>query len=320
MADFTPKSQGPGREAILIRERPDGTEPPPFIEEGWSFATVPIAAVMGPHAVHNTALSVLVYLIWRSGPDHSVAFPGIRRMMEDLAVSDGTIRNAIHDLEEQGWVTVIERYREDGSQSSNAYRLHNPALESSPLPESAPPPPTDLSPSSTQFESMKDKQYKDKVADASSPAFEDFSRQPSVDGLPDRRGQDEVKKSTEKIPLNLEEWLQFVKEPLPSGKRNPVARLMTMFVTLFPDVERPEFSRLGKVARQVGGPGRLAVMLWQAAGYRVVGDPLSYVQAMAGRERRKKPDRVGGDLTRPPEYYADIDVITAEGWKPGGGS
>jgi hypothetical protein len=71
-----------------------------------------------------------------------------------------------------------------------------------------------------------------------------------------------------------------------------------MITALYPGRDPPDFGYIAKVARSVGGAGRLADLLWQHSTRPPTGDVLAYVQKVAkgGKRRgtrRKKPDPTG---------------------------
>lgn len=68
---------------------------------------------------------------------------------------------------------------------------------------------------------------------------------------------------------------------------NRPAALREMFEALYPGRSPPGFGYLGKVARAVGGAGRLAELLWEHSTKPPTGDVLAYVQAVAKRAKRK---------------------------------
>ncbi|MCK4830438.1 hypothetical protein KA005_82735, partial [bacterium] len=76
------------------------------------------------------------------------------------------------------------------------------------------------------------------------------------------------------IPSNLGEWLKKLK-----NGSNKQAILLGMTKTLYPDlVEYPSYSYIGKTARDVGGAGRLAALLWECVPRDPKGDILSYIR------------------------------------------
>ena len=93
-------------------------------------------------------------------------------------------------------------------------------------------------------------------------------------------------------PTNCEQWIAHVKK-----STNKNAALRQMFASLYPDNELPSFGYIGKMAahRDIGGPVRLAQLLWQANSYRVTGDPLRYCIGLARGVSKRQPDS-GGDV------------------------
>lgn len=107
-----------------------------------------------------------------------------------------------------------------------------------------------------------------------------------VQGLP--KGAKAPESGPETIPVNFAEWQKLLK----SADNQPAA-LRFMFCTLFPEaVDKPSYGYLGRVARQVGGAGRLAELMWQLAARPPTGDALAYIQAMA---KRRRSDDAGRD-------------------------
>jgi hypothetical protein len=85
------------------------------------------------------------------------------------------------------------------------------------------------------------------------------------------------------VPTNLDGWLQQVK----NGK-NKQAALMRMFETLYPRAtEKPDFAYIGRVAKNVGGAGRLAALFWECSGKQITGDVMQYVQGYSKNHKGK---------------------------------
>lgn len=70
-----------------------------------------------------TRKAVLVALANRHNPDTGLCFPAIPRIAVELEMSERTVQRALRDLEDHGFITTVERFRENGAQSSNAYAL-----------------------------------------------------------------------------------------------------------------------------------------------------------------------------------------------------
>lgn len=82
----------------------------------------------------------------RADRDTGECWPSTARLAEDLDCSQDTVRRHVRTLMEIGAVEVVARWRDDGSQSSNAYMLHlerparheQGALPLAPVPPSPP--------------------------------------------------------------------------------------------------------------------------------------------------------------------------------------
>jgi len=57
---------------------------------------------------------------------------------------------------------------------------------------------------------------------------------------------------------------------------------------LYPNRDPPAYGYLGKVAKKVGGAGRLADLLWQHSTRPPTGDLLAYILAVAKRKGAKQ--------------------------------
>jgi hypothetical protein len=92
--------------------------------------------------------------------------------------------------------------------------------------------------------------------------------------------------SPEEIPKTFQAWHRRI-----TTSKNPNAKLREMIGVLFPGRSPPTYQYIGRVAKQVGGPGRLADLLWQAAARPPTGDLLRYCQAMTkgGNGRAQAP-------------------------------
>ena len=95
------------------------------------------------------ATSVVVYAVLA---EHANAdqecWPSIGRVAERANVTPGTVRSAIKELEEKGWLTVRGRVTEEGRQTSNLFKIRRvrnsdvtpQVLGGSPLKKQNPPP------------------------------------------------------------------------------------------------------------------------------------------------------------------------------------
>lgn len=70
----------------------------------------------------SRALSVLIYLIDRSNKDLT-CFPAISTMAKQLHISVSTVKRALRELVEAGYIEKDPRFRPNKGQSSNLYTL-----------------------------------------------------------------------------------------------------------------------------------------------------------------------------------------------------
>lgn len=70
----------------------------------------------------HRAITVYMYLKDRSDQKGS-CWPAIPTMAQELGLSRSTIKRALHDLEGAGYLKREERFRENGSYTSNLYTL-----------------------------------------------------------------------------------------------------------------------------------------------------------------------------------------------------
>jgi len=86
------------------------------------------------------------------------------------------------------------------------------------------------------------------------------------------------------IPTTFDEWHKAVKD-----SKNRPATLRWMIEVLYPKLDAPSYGYIGRVARKVGGAGRLADLLWKQASHQPTGDLLAYIQRVAKGDTT--PDR-----------------------------
>ena len=66
--------------------------------------------------------AVYIYLRDRADPSGS-CWPGIKTIASDLGLSRSTVKRALNELVQRGYLTKVARYRSNGSHTSNLYRL-----------------------------------------------------------------------------------------------------------------------------------------------------------------------------------------------------
>ena len=70
----------------------------------------------------HRARTVYMYLRDRCGRKEN-CWPGIRTIAADLHLSRSTVKRALNELVQRGYLTKSARYRSNGSHTSNLYRL-----------------------------------------------------------------------------------------------------------------------------------------------------------------------------------------------------
>lgn len=68
----------------------------------------------------HRAVTVYMYLCDRADKN-GMCFPAVSRIAVDLSLSATTVKRAISDLEQGGYITKKNRYRANGGKSSNEY-------------------------------------------------------------------------------------------------------------------------------------------------------------------------------------------------------
>lgn len=92
------------------------------------------------------------------------------------------------------------------------------------------------------------------------------------------------REGTSPLPATFAEWYEAVR-----ASDNRYATLRWMVKVLYPNRDPPDYAYIGKVAKQVGGAGRLADLLWQHSTRPPTGDLLAYIQAVAKSKGLKQP-------------------------------
>jgi len=70
----------------------------------------------------HRAIPVYMYLKDRSSSTGS-CWPGVKTIARDLNLSRSTVKRALTDLEQRGYLAKLPRYRPNGSNTSNLYTL-----------------------------------------------------------------------------------------------------------------------------------------------------------------------------------------------------
>jgi len=122
-------------------------------------------------------------------------------------------------------------------------------------------------------------------------------------------------------PRTYEDWYTLVQEAAGKPGGRPAA-LRQMFMALYLGRDPPTFAYVGKVARKVGGAGRLCELLWQNCTRPPSGEVLAYVQAIAKDKNngahRQTPG--GAEIPLSAESRAIAAALSGGGGSGGGGS
>jgi len=95
--------------------------------------------------------------------------------------------------------------------------------------------------------------------------------------------------------VSIMESFRVLLDDLRTTKNRP-AKLQEIYITLYGNgSDTPDFGYLGKVAKQVGGAGRLAELLLQHCGRPPTGDVLAYI--IAAEKRRKQGGQDNREIT-----------------------
>ena len=70
----------------------------------------------------SRARAVYMYLRDRSDAEGK-CWPGIKTIARDMNLSRSTVKRALADLEQHGYLATLPRYRPNGSNTSNLYTL-----------------------------------------------------------------------------------------------------------------------------------------------------------------------------------------------------
>ena len=70
----------------------------------------------------HRAVAVYLYLSDRANKE-GTCFPAIKTIAKDLSISISTVKRAVSDLEQNGFIRKKQRWRENGGKSSLLYEL-----------------------------------------------------------------------------------------------------------------------------------------------------------------------------------------------------
>ena len=78
--------------------------------------------LLGEGRRHNCAVMPYMYLRDRSDAEGK-CWPGIKTIASDMKLSRSTVKRALHDLEQHGYLQKDSRHRPNGSSTSNLYTV-----------------------------------------------------------------------------------------------------------------------------------------------------------------------------------------------------
>jgi DNA-binding transcriptional MocR family regulator len=70
----------------------------------------------------HRAVAVYMYLKGRANKD-GICWPAVRTIARELHLSRATVQRALRELQASGWLVKENRYRDNGSSTSNLYRI-----------------------------------------------------------------------------------------------------------------------------------------------------------------------------------------------------
>lgn len=79
-------------------------------------------SVYADRTLPSRAVAVYMYLRDRTNRA-GTCWPGINTIAKDLSISRSTVKRALHDLEQHGYLKKDFRYRENGGKTSNLYTI-----------------------------------------------------------------------------------------------------------------------------------------------------------------------------------------------------
>ena len=79
-------------------------------------------SIYSDNTLPHRAKTVYMYL-QNMAVSSGQCWPGIRTIAADLGLSRSTVKRALADLEKHGYIEKERRYRDNGSSTSNLYKL-----------------------------------------------------------------------------------------------------------------------------------------------------------------------------------------------------
>ena len=265
------------------------------------------------NVIGTTPIGVLLALASFANNDSHDCWPSHATLAKIVGCHPNTIRRSLEILENAGLLRIEQRYDDDGGQTSNIYTLLIPddnndivkidnccaethknvcaddekctdtdkAYSSTliPLPTNEHPPlPTGDDPPCPQMGTK---------LDSSELNSSELDIVDSVESTPS---------AGLSVPTSFQAWLDLIQE-----SANRIAVLRHMYETLYPKHDPPDYGKIGRAAKVLGGASRLAAALWETATRPPTGCVLEYVIAAENNRR----DRAKHDARGAPRYGKD---------------
>ncbi len=81
-----------------------------------------VERIYGDEHLSHRARSVYMYLHDRSNREQA-CWPSVKTIATELALSPATVKRAIQDLKEFGYIETTQRWRDNGGKSTLLYKL-----------------------------------------------------------------------------------------------------------------------------------------------------------------------------------------------------
>jgi hypothetical protein len=219
-----------------------------------------MSAIWENPPVSGSSLLMLLALADNAN-DQGMCWPSIKYLAHKCALSERQAQRDLRELETKGLLRTEQRKSKAGDNCSNLYTL----LPSPPNEGVDAPPVSTVTPPSANHVTLNHQLTPNEPL-----------QNPSTDSAPS--GPD--------APPPLREVFREIHERLGKTK-NRQAVLRQAYVNWFGDGDVPDYGRLGAVARQVGGAGRLLELMFQLVPRPPTGDILAYILAAYGPKARR---------------------------------
>lgn len=254
---------------------------------GFPFSIIPDNLATFAPQVGDGAIALYVALASFAGNTTRECWPSHATLAKMLGVTTMTIMRRLKRLEEANLITVEHRHTDDGRQTSNLYHLSNGSPQSD----------SDVRGEGNTDVRVTPTPVLDKLdLDELSPSRTTENNGESRDS-PDRAGPPPT-------PTSFEEWLERIRE-----SKNRTALLRHMYGVLYPRHELPDYGKIGRAAKTLGGASRLAAALWENAIRPPTGCVLQY--AMGAHKRKQKRAQWRGKPSQS-DRIAEIEAWAAQ--------